>query len=286
MCSEVCKISVRSAQKLLDHVNFSPLHKAALEGGSKTTTDDRVPASGAAQQHQPRRVIYDGTKLFWRINETLELCIYEDVSANCVTITAFQQQSTERLVPVLVDLRSLLKIVGGDDHKVQHGNSHSNVYHAYHKVPPEALTKYLLARIQGKKDARGTISLFLAKVHEHEPLPVLLTAYGHQHGALPTDLAVRRRHTIDDVKEAQKEVHDAAVELKKARVQAEHLSNLARISLEAFWKRGSNVGHHHHHPHSADLHGSKHSEWLRVYDHVTMKNAVEHSKDFLHAFEK
>lgn len=91
----MCKISVRSAQKLLDHVNFSPLHKAALEGSSKP--DDRLSleASSSQKVSQQRRVIYDGTKLFWRINETLELCIYEDVGANCVTITAFQQQSNE-----------------------------------------------------------------------------------------------------------------------------------------------------------------------------------------------
>lgn len=98
-CSEVCKISMRSAQKLLDHVNFSPLHQAALEGGAKL--DNRL---GSPKVSQQRRVIYDGTKLFWRINETLELCIYEDAGANCVTISAFQQQSAEVVKPALPSL--------------------------------------------------------------------------------------------------------------------------------------------------------------------------------------
>ncbi|TYZ62922.1 hypothetical protein PybrP1_003302 [[Pythium] brassicae (nom. inval.)] len=273
--TEVCKISVRSAQKLLDHVNFSPLHKAALEGGSKA--DDRL-ALGSPKLSQQRRVIYDGTKLFWRINETLELCIYEDAGANCVTITAFQQQSAEKPAPVQVDLRSLLKVLGVElpiPHG--HGAHHQQKQKADHAA--EMMSKYLLARVQAKKDARGHISLFLAKVHEHETLPTLL-AHGSHHFAhgLPTDLAVRRRHTIDDVKEAQKEVQNAAVELKKARVQAEQLSNLARISLEAFSKRGS------HQPEQAG--SGAHSEWLRVYDRVTMKNAVEHSKGFLQALGK
>lgn len=172
---------------------------------------------------------------------------------------------------MLVDLRSLVQILGLDDHKLLQHKEYT----------PEQLSKYLLARIQAKKDLRGNISLFLAKVHEHETLPALLVhgpfshhSHHNPHG-LPTDLAVRRRHTFDDVKEAQKEVQDAAVELKKARVQAEHLSNLARLSLDAFSKRGQKPER-----------SSKHSEWVRVYDRVTMKNAVEHSKDFLHAFEK
>lgn len=178
----------------------------------------------------------------------------------------------QKLTPIQVDLRSLLKVLGLEDHKLQmHGLSTHQKIHA-----PELLSKYLLARVQGKKDPRGHILLFLAKVHEHETLPALLVhgSFHHTH-VLPTDLAVRRRHTIDDVKEAQKEVQDAAVELKKARVQAEHLSNLARISLEAFSKRGA----------KPELASSKHSEWLRVYDRVATKNAVEHSKGFLHALD-
>lgn len=168
-------------------------------------------------------------------------------------------------------------MLGLEDHKLQmlSHNTHQKVH------APELLSKYLLARVQAKKDPRGHISLFLGKVHEHETLPALLVHDSLHH--MPTDLAVRRRHTIDDVKEAQKEVQDAAVELKKARVQAEHLSNLARISLEAFSKRGAKqqqqpeLAHHSH---------STHSEWLRVYDRVATKNAVEHSKGFLHALEK
>lgn len=196
---------------------------------------------------------------------------------------------------MLVDLRSLLKVLGVDDHAKLPLHSHHHHFQQQQLKAdhtPEMLSKYLLARVQAKKDPRGHISLFLAKVHEHETLPALLahgsfSHHGHGHG-MPTDLAVRRRHTIDDVKEAQKEVQDAAVELKKARVQAEHLSNLARISLEAFSKRGSKQQQ----PElggsgGSSGHGSsKHSEWLRVYDRVTMKNAVEHSKGFLHALEK
>lgn len=182
--------------------------------------------------------------------------------------------ATQKLAPIQIDLRSLLKVLGLEDHKLQmlSHNPHQKVH------APELLSKYLLARVQAKKDPRGHISLFLAKAHEHETLPALLVhgSFHHTHG-LPTDLAVRRRHTIDDVKEAQKEAQDAAVELKKARVQAEHLSNLARISLEAFSKRGAK---------QPELAHNMHSEWLRVYDRVATKNAVEHSKGFLYALEK
>lgn len=152
-----------------------------------------------------------------------------------------------------------------EQHNHMHSQSKTN--------SSELVSKYLLARLQAKKDPRGNISLFLHKLHEHETDPALLllhshSSHGHHHG-LPTDLAVRRRHTIDDVKEAQKEVRDAAVELKKARVQAESLSNMARLSLEAFSKRNKPEISH------------KKSEWLHVYDRVTLKNAVDYNKLFL-----
>lgn len=187
---------------------------------------------------------------------------------------------TQKLAPVQVDLRSLLKVLGVADyskHPVPHGHGVHQQQQQQADDAAEMMSKYLLARVQATKDARGHLSLFLVKVHDHDTLPALLT-HGSHHG-LPTDLAVRRRHTIDDVKEAQKEVHNAAVELKKARVQAEQLSNLARLSLDAFSKRGS------HQPPELSG-GGAHSEWLRVYDRVTMKNAVEHSKGFLHALGK
>lgn len=182
-----------------------------------------------------------------------------------------------------MDHRSLLKVLGLED--CDKLPAHAHGAHAHHHSQQqqradhtaELMSKYLLARVQAKKDARGHIALFLAKVHEQETLPALLTHHC-MHG-LPTDLAVRRRHTFDDVKEAQKEVQNAAVELKKARVQAEHLSNLARISLEAFSKRGSKQQSEH-------PGASGHSEWQRVYDRVAVKNAVEHSKGFLHALGK
>lgn len=155
-----------------------------------------------------------------------------------------------------------------EQHNHMHAPSKSN--------SSELVSKYLLARLQAKKDPRGSISLFLHKLHEHETDPALLLLNGHgshghlhSHHGLPTDLAVRRRHTIDDVKEAQKEVRDAAVELKKARVQAESLSNMARLSLEAFSKRNQ--------PEVS----RKKSEWLRAYDRVTLKNAVDYNKMFL-----
>jgi hypothetical protein len=78
---------VRSSQKLLDHVNFSPLHKATLEGVKTETSDTRTT--------NQRRIIYDGSKLFWRINSTLELNISVDKSSNSLSINAFLAESNQ-----------------------------------------------------------------------------------------------------------------------------------------------------------------------------------------------
>lgn len=277
---EVCKISVRSAQKLLDHVNFSPLHKAALEGDN--------PNSLSHSRSGQRSLLYDGTKLFWRINETLELGIYEDTGLNCINIMAAPQDPQEHdqakpMPQLLLDRRSVLRAAGADiEHHPSGGSKAKPMSHHHHNhhsigshhqphaaLAPEVITKYLLARLQAKRTGGGSLALFLQKLKDDEFEPLVL-AQSHHLTAPPSDLAIRRRHTYDEVKATQKEVKQATVELKKAREQAETLSNMARVTLEAFSKRtptGSGT--------------PQKSEWLRTYDRFQFKNAVEHSKDIL-----
>jgi hypothetical protein len=142
-------------------------------------------------------------------------------------------------------------------------------------MTPEVISKYLLARLQAKRGASG-VTLFLQKLKDEEFEPIVLSLSHHL--TMPTaHLASRRRHTYDEVKTAQKEVKEAAVELKNARMQAETLSNLARVTLEGFSKRSPvpSGGSRH------DSSSSHKSEWLRVYDRIQFKAAVEHSKDML-----
>lgn len=282
--SEVCKISVRSAQKLLDHVNFSPLHKAALEGGGAKLSIGGG-GSGSSLNRGQRRVLYDGSKLFWRVNETLELCVYEDTGANSVTVAAFQQQPQQQqqqqlvaVSPVVLDAQRLRKALG-----IPSTGSGAAVDLMGRPAVSEGMTpsasdlviKLLLARLQARKDAHGSTSLFLQRLHNGEADPSQLLLVQHQPHVLlglPSDLNVRRRHTIDDVKKAEKEVKVAAAELRQAQQQAESFSQLARISLEAFSRR--NVA-------SDALTDPKRraSDWARVYDRVALQNAVERSKE-------
>lgn len=277
---------MRSAQKLLDHVNFSPLHKAALEGGGPKVGSS---TGGAGASRGIRRVLYDGSKLFWRANETLELCIFEDTGANSVTVAAFQQQKQQQphhqilsISPVIVDsgrLKQALGIENAAPSLMVDGNRPIST--PGDGLPPSAAdhaVKFLLARLQAKKDAQGVVSLYLHRLHNGEADPNLLLQNQHTLHALanlPSDLNVRRRHTIDDVKEAEKGVKVAAAELRQARQQAESFSQLARISLEAFSRRNE----------KEEEPKRRASDWTRLYDRVTLQNAVERSKEAIQAFE-
>ncbi|OWZ20490.1 hypothetical protein PHMEG_0005087 [Phytophthora megakarya] len=320
---EVCKISVRSAQKLMDHVNFSPLHQASLGMGKKSKAD------GAKSAQHVRRLLYDGSKLFWRVNETLDLCIYEDITANRVTIRAFQQKSPQSLdsdqkqssldtIPALdVDLRRLLQTLGIETALKTPGMQGRMVYpptgsmsNQAPKIRPttpvnsgELITKYLLARLQARRDSQDRVTLILQMIHDDEvdPAELLIPTPGSTR-ALPTDLEVRRRHTIDDVKDAQNEVSVANIRLRNARVKAEELSNLARMTLDAYTREygpaearmitreqakvsalattASNT--------ILGLSGGRRfsvmdskpvSAWMRAYDRVVLHNAVERSKE-------
>ncbi|KAF1794230.1 S-adenosyl-L-methionine-dependent methyltransferase [Phytophthora cactorum] len=159
---EMEEISVRSAQKLMDHVNFSPLHQASLGLNNSSKVGNTKSAT------QMRRLLYDGSKLFWRVNETLDLCIYEDTAVNSVTIRAFQHKSPQDSeptssadpIPALdIDLRRLRQTLGIE-------------------VAPKA-----------RRDALDRVNLFLQKINDDEvdPADLLLTTTGGSR-ALPTDL--------------------------------------------------------------------------------------------------
>ncbi|KUF80432.1 hypothetical protein AM587_10017531 [Phytophthora nicotianae] len=323
---EVCKISVRSAQKLMDHVNFSPLHQASL-GMNKNTK------ARAKSTKQMRKLLYDGSKLFWRVNETLDLCIYEDAAVNTITIRAFQHTSPQDSdpnnsadpIPALdIDSRRLRETLGVETAPKasgQHGRMaypptntmssstlpKANADASTSAHSSELITKYLLARLQARRDMLDRVNLFLQKINDDEvdPADLLLTTTGGSQ-ALPTDLEIRRRHTIDDVKDAQKEVSVATTRLKNARIKAEELSNLARRTLDTFSRQygsasdenrriareranvsalatsasnailGMNGGRR-----FTMMDNKPAAAWMRAYDRVVLQSAVERSKDVI-----
>ncbi|KAG2790555.1 hypothetical protein JG687_00000379 [Phytophthora cactorum] len=322
---EVCKISVRSAQKLMDHVNFSPLHQASLGLNNSSKVGNTKSAT------QMRRLLYDGSKLFWRVNETLDLCIYEDTAVNSVTIRAFQHKSPQDSdptssadpIPALdIDLRRLRQTLGIEVAPKVSGLHGRMAYPPMNTMssstPPksnaesstpahsgELMTKYLLARLQARRDALDRVNLFLQKINDDEvdPADLLLTTTGGSR-ALPTDLEIRRRHTIDDVKDAQKEVSVAATRLKNARIKAEELSNLARRTLDTFSRQyGSSSAMVARDKANASALATSASntmlglsgggrrftvmdskptaDWMRAYDRVVLQSAVERSKEVI-----
>lgn len=214
-----------------------------------------------------RQLLYDGSKLFWRVNETLDLCIYQDATVNCVTIRAFQQNSPQTLdtddksrsvdliPPLDIDLRRLRQILGlkaapkipglyGGMFNPSTGmmsmvsnQSKSNGETTTTAHASELITEYLLTRLQARRDSLDRVTLFLLRSNDDEVDPVeLIMNTTDPPQALPSDLTLRRRHTIDDVKEAEKEVVVATTRLKNARMKAEELSNLARTTLDNFSK--------------------------------------------------
>ncbi|KAL8016450.1 putative SAM-dependent methyltransferase RsmB/NOP2-type, RNA (C5-cytosine) methyltransferase [Plasmopara halstedii] len=253
---EVCKISVRSAQKLIDHVNFSPLHQASL--GLNKGSKAGIKSAGCV-----RRLLYDGSNLFWRANETLDVCIYEDLAVNRITIRAFQQKppqnmetddvsSLNSIPPLEIDLRRLRQVLGIDAapknsgyHSKSFGLTAStmlgstltnqSICDASQNHSSELITEYLLARLQARRDSLDRVHLYFIRNNDDELDPNdLLLKSAETPKALPSDLTIRRRHTIDDVKEAQKEVSVATVRLKHARMKAEELSNLAHTTLDNY----------------------------------------------------
>ncbi|OQR87514.1 hypothetical protein ACHHYP_08698 [Achlya hypogyna] len=265
-CSEVCKISMRSAKKLEDHVNHSPLHKAAMQESELAFRlelnggrDDR-PSSPCRQ-----RLIYDGNKLFWRINETLELHMYEAINASTVTVMAQKQQSREKIAPLILDLAILHKCVAPADDEGKQQDDDKDKTKTHGAAKREATIKYILARLQATKDSSETISLYIQKQNGDPYDPTLAHTPGKSF-TLVSDTLPRRRHTYDEAKMVQKDLNHHTEALKSSRQAAEKHSDSIRLALDAFIDLSSAVKSH---PKESGL------TWLGAYNRVRQRNDVE-----------
>jgi hypothetical protein len=99
-----------------------------------------------------------------------------------------------------------------------------------------------------------------------------MTNQAHNHG----EIVLRRRHTFDELKEVTKGVEAAAKELRSARKQAERLSNLARVSLDAFSISST----------KSDILPRRRSEqWFRAYSKVSLNKELTNTTEYLESMQ-
>ncbi|KDO27211.1 hypothetical protein SPRG_07460 [Saprolegnia parasitica CBS 223.65] len=267
--SEVCKISMRSAKKLEDHVNHSPLHKAAMQESELAFQlelnggrDDR-PSSPCRQ-----RLIYDGNKLFWRINETLELHMYEAINVRTITVLAQKDHSREKIKPLVLDLTLLHKCIASPsttaENKQQPDEDMSSA------AKREAMIKYILARLQAIKDSGDAITLYIQTQNGDLCDPTTTADAGRTYTIEPDSLVPRRRHTYDEAKVVQKDLDHHTAALKSSRRAAEKHSDSIRLALDAFIDLGTSVKTR---PHDNGI------SWLGAYSRVRQRNTVEVFKE-------
>ncbi|OQR92603.1 guanylate-binding protein [Thraustotheca clavata] len=260
---EVCKISMRSAKKLEDHVNHSPLHKATLQ---ESEAAFRLELNGGKMDDRPispcrQRLIYDGTKLFWRVNETLELHIYEAINASMITVVGQKTQARMKIQPLVLDLQLLYKCIAQDneDHKQNDDEEKSQT------AKREAIIKYILSRLHASKDNSEVISLHIQKQNTDQYDPTITNPSNRAH-AIVSDTLPRRRHTYDDAKIVQKDLDVHTEALKTSRQAAEKHSEGIRLALDAFIDLGASVKSH---PREASL------SWLGAYNRVRQRHDVD-----------
>ncbi|CAK4114992.1 unnamed protein product [Aphanomyces euteiches] len=255
---EVCKISMRSAKKLEDHVNHSPLHRAALNESDPTF---KMEVSGKFSKESDRptspcrqRLIYDGTKLFWRVNETLELHIYEAINANLVTICGVNVQDKHKLPPLALDLSILQQAITNDTTSTSTSSKR------------DAIVKYILARVQAVKDSNGALSLYLQKQNGDKYDPTLPEPNLPKH--VVSDSEPRRRHTYEEALLIQNEVHGHTRALKTSRQKAEKCHDMVRLSLDAFIDLEASVKSH-------PKNKNDHLSWLGALNRVRQRTDIE-----------
>ena len=87
-CSEVCQITLRSQQKLEDHVKYSPLHGSMLS---------KFQASSIGSVPADWTLLHEGLQLFWRLGETLQVNIYSSNTAGAVNVIVLDPEDNEKV---------------------------------------------------------------------------------------------------------------------------------------------------------------------------------------------
>ncbi|KAF0719721.1 Aste57867_843 [Aphanomyces stellatus] len=260
---EVCKISMRSAKKLEDHVNHSPLHRAALMESDPAFKLELSKAAGIERPSSPcrQRLIYDGTKLFWRVNETLELHIYEAIKENIVTVVGHNAQYKHKLPPLLLDFSVLEKAIAESDDPKKLPTESA----AASSKQRDAIVKYILARVQAVKDSDGALSLYLQRQNGDKYDP---TTSESLPANVVSDTQPRRRHTFEDARMVQSEVNGHTAALKTCRQKAERCHDAVRLSLDAFIDLEEAVK-------ARPKDKADHLSWLGAYNRVRQRADVE-----------
>jgi hypothetical protein len=250
----VCNMVFQTQGKLDRHIRYSDLHAKTLAAKDKAILEREnqlVEKEPAAQvEGVDYRLMYSGSKFFWRTNDTVDIHIYYHTLSGTYEVISFDVNRHKEFnrvylnnYPILTNLEeAVIKEVSAklkaSDQKDK-GRFTSNVAEVDKAAMLDEARRYLtqsfiLERL--KLDVSGNTKsvsfVQLSKDTSDPSQPVLLAE--RPSVLVPVSVARRRRTTTEDVNTAFADFKETQKQLQDATSRAEKMSGLINQSISGF----------------------------------------------------
>lgn len=115
----ICSMVFTNPQKLETHIKYSSLHVSNLkklqEASEIIVEVPQKPVEPSSLEPSARcRVIYTGTKFFWKTQDNIDLHLYYHIDMKCIEVIAYEGKANTELPRLYLNEIALMKHLGED----------------------------------------------------------------------------------------------------------------------------------------------------------------------------
>lgn len=230
----ICCMAFKSVSFLERHVKYSDLHSRNIK--QKEILMPQSPLLEMKNEAVEReghhyKLLYNGSKLFWRSQETLDIHVYHHIVPNCVEVISFHVKNHKELNRIYIDLTSLeatlqveISLKCAQEREKLAKDKFASIDHAaiFADVQRKLITSYILAHLNlagdGIEFATDTVG-------------VLLTA---PPAVMPLSVKRRRRTNSEEIETTIKDLQEDRNALCVATAKAERVASHVFEGVESF----------------------------------------------------
>eukprot|EP00602_Paraphysomonas_sp_CaronLab_P002623 CAMPEP_0185019780 /NCGR_PEP_ID=MMETSP1103-20130426/2365_1 /TAXON_ID=36769 /ORGANISM="Paraphysomonas bandaiensis, Strain Caron Lab Isolate" /LENGTH=424 /DNA_ID=CAMNT_0027550261 /DNA_START=37 /DNA_END=1308 /DNA_ORIENTATION=+ len=247
----ICKMVFDTPQKLSKHEKYSSLHasnvKRLEESARKAEEKDEPVKVATTSEEAPTarcRVLYTGSKYFWRSQDSFDLHIYLHHAPGCIEIIPYSSKTNKELPRVYMDEKALVDYVGEETisnrvKAIQDENASKRFKSTlpstdilYEEEKRIVLSSHIVAHLQ--MDSAEDGSKLLRYVPSAPIFGAQVVLGSRPEGLIPVFIARRRTSSEEEIKETMDDLENMQDEIRRMTEQAERMANLVTIGAEGF----------------------------------------------------
>lgn len=297
----ICGMVFATPQKLTTHTKFSSLHASNLKKLEKANTEEEeektVPVTPTSQEPTSRcKVMYTGTKFFWKTQDNFDIHIYLHKDAKCIEVIAYEGKANTELPRIYLNEELVVSLVGTEAimERVKELQKDASSKRFKEALPPEhilfeeekriAVSSHIVSHLQaGPENSRKSIyNKSLRYVPKSEVAdgeggnsPVYETK---PESVIPVFIKRRRHSSEEEIKETLDDLSSMQSDIRQMTQKAERLANLVSSGAKTFSSLGTKRKER------LEKYSAAKRRWLWAIDLVLLQNRVAVTKRVLDSY--